>query len=552
MRTLSAKHRHMLEVERGIAPEVIAARGYYTETDPAALAALGFADFQCRAGLVIPEWTTARVQRGHKLRPDHPRAEIKTDPATGKKTPKPIKYENPAGARHQIDVPPGVETVLRDPSIPLYITEGSPKADAAWCRGLACVSLGGVWAFLRDRLVIPDLDDIDLRGRLVRIAFDSDVMRKASVREALDRLSAALDRRGATVEAVYLPDGPNGEKVGIDDFFAAGGTVAELETLTRPWSAEPPPMAPDPDDPVEKAARYRRERDEARRVIGTMFQVIVNPNLKATEKVAYIAAFGLVQQKRERGEVGPDGAVRFSAAEVSHDYRPKPEPGGHIAPVNQDGSRPRMSRDQVLPIMRAASVRNILPAHSYKVTKHRNGVTFEDTEWAIVPPASLDALLAPAAGWGPNEPKVRKVRESRACPHCNEVHAIVRKDYCQGCGSMIKTQVIEQAEAADKPEAPPPNDRRKISSGEQTSRVSASPAPPPRSFVGKISSGDSASLPVKPVGWFAASPPAPAEASSLGSCLRCGCSLPPGHRYQCGACAVAPHAPPDPITLRAD
>ncbi len=531
----------MLEVERGIAPNVIEERGYYTETDPAALAALGFADYQWRAGLVIPEWTTAGVQRGHKLRPDKPRAEIKTDPATGKTRRKPIKYENPAGGRHHIDVPPGVVPALPDPTIPLYFTEGSPKADAAWSHGLTCISLGGVWAFLRDKRVIPDFDDIEFRGRLVRIAFDSDIMRKASVREALDRLAAALERRGAIVEAVYLSDGPNGEKVGLDDFFAAGGTVVELEALTRPWSVAPPPMAPDPDDPVEKIARLQRERDEARRAISTLIQVCLNPNLKATEKVAYVAAFGLVQQKRERGDVDPDGTVRLSAAEVSNDYRPKPEPGEHVAPVNpKDGSRPRMSRDQVLPIMRAASARNILHAHPHKVTNHRNGASFHDTEWAIVPPASLDDFLAPAAGWCPEEPKVRKPRQ-QTCPHCQEPHAIVRTDTCQGCGSIIKRQVIEPPEVSAGGGTPPPDHLGKISSGEEPLRVSLPPAPPPRSFVGKISSAAPT-----PVRWLETSAPVTSGNDRFDTCLRCNRPLPPGHRYQCGPCAVAGNAPPHP------
>ncbi len=67
---LSAHHRQMLEVASGIAPEVIEVRGYYTEMSPAALAALGFADYQCRPGLVIPQWTTASVQVGYVRRPD--------------------------------------------------------------------------------------------------------------------------------------------------------------------------------------------------------------------------------------------------------------------------------------------------------------------------------------------------------------------------------------------------------------------------------------------------------------------------------------------------
>lgn len=503
MKVLSAKHRHMLEVERGISPEVIAARGYYTETDPANLRALGFAPYQCLPGLVIPETTTAGVQVGWKLRPDNPRRDAKTG--------KVIKYENPAGARHQIDVPPGVVAFLRNPSIPLYITEGSPKADAAWSRGLACVSLGGVWAFLRERLVIPDLDDIDLDGRLVLIAFDSDVMRKPSVREALERLAAAVERRGAIVHAVYLPDGPNGEKVGLDDFFAAGGTVAELEALTRPWSATPPPLLPDPDDPVEEAARYRRERDEARRAIGTLVQVCLNPNLKATEKVAIVATFGLVQAKRDRGEVDPDGTVRLSAAEIANDWRPDPKKGEHVAPFNpKDGSKPRMSRDKVRPLLNTLTKdRGLLPASPRPTVRHRDGASFQDTEWAIVPPASLDAFLIPAAGWCPEEITPRKPR-SLPCPHCNEVHKVERIDVCQGCGSIRERKIIDPPDRAGAElDMSPESTSEKLAEVRTPPVVSASPAPPPLSLVRKTIGG---AAPVEPPYLSAAfAPPAPPD-----------------------------------------
>ena len=54
------------------------------------------------------------------------------------------------------------------------------------------------------------------------IAFDSDVMTKESVRGALKRLTGWLRFRGATVRLVILAS--DGEKVGLDDYLAAGGT----------------------------------------------------------------------------------------------------------------------------------------------------------------------------------------------------------------------------------------------------------------------------------------------------------------------------------------
>ncbi len=499
MRALSPRHRQMLEGESGIAPEVIAARGYYTETRPAALAALGFAPYQCRPGLVIPQWTTAGVQVGYVLRPDNPRR----DPKTGKA----VKYESIAGSRPRLDVPPSVAAALPDPTIPLDFTEGSKKADAAGSHSRVCISLNGVYGFLTGKLVIPDFDDVALKGRLVRIFFDSDVTRKPGVRDALERFVAALERRGAIVRVGYLPEGPNGEKTGLDDFYVAGGTNEELDALARPWQPDAIPFAPDPDDPAEEFARVRRERDELKRSVSMLVQTCLNPHLRATEKVAIVAAFGLTQQKRNQGDVAPDGTVTLSSAEVSNDYRPKPEPGGHVAAFNRDGSKPRMSRDQVTPIMRAASARNILPAHSRKVTRHRDGASFVDTEWSLVPPASLDAFLKPAAEWCPPEPKVRKVRD-QTCPHCQEVHAIVRKDICQGCGSIMRETVIDPPNTDIEPTAPlqTPH-RRKFSSGQETSvKGSLSPAPLP---IGrKFSSGEPAAVPLEPA-WL--SDPAPLD-----------------------------------------
>ncbi len=160
------------------------------------------------------------------------------------------------------------------------------------------------------------------------------------------------------------------KKVGFDDFLVVR-TVADLESHVRPWSAEPPPAAPDPDDPTEVIARLQRERDDAKRAISTLIQVGLNPHLKAAEKVAYFATFGLVQQKRDRGDVEPDGTVHLSAAEIADDWRPDPEKGEHVEPFNKDGSRPRMARDKVRPILAEAVDRGLLPAKPRTLVRRR-------------------------------------------------------------------------------------------------------------------------------------------------------------------------------------
>src|SRR5205823_8874166 len=94
------------------------------------------------------------------------------------------------------------------------------------------VALLGVWNFkgqngLGGVTVLADFDYIAWNGRAVRIVFDNDVMRKPAVKAALDRLTAHLERKGASVRAVYLPAGP--EK-GVDEYLRTH-SVADLTAL---------------------------------------------------------------------------------------------------------------------------------------------------------------------------------------------------------------------------------------------------------------------------------------------------------------------------------
>jgi hypothetical protein len=132
--------------------------------------------------------------------------------------------------------------------VPLWITEGQKKADALAVHGLCAADLLGVWNFKGKNefggvTLLADFDYIALNGRTVYVVFDSDLMVKSQVRAALDRLTEHLQRRGAIVNAVYLPIGPDGAKAGVDDYLLTH-TVADLEALATKPPAAPKAAAP--------------------------------------------------------------------------------------------------------------------------------------------------------------------------------------------------------------------------------------------------------------------------------------------------------------------
>lgn len=217
---LSERHRQKLYVESAIKDEVIEARGYRTVTRPSELAALGFSRTQQRVpALLLPIYGPDGTNGLNQIRPDDPRTR---DSKTGGTSI--VKYELPTGARMRIDCPQICQPMMGDPSIDLWITEGVPKGDSLASHGFCAVSLLGVWNFkgkneFGGNAILADIDAIALNGRNVYIVFDSDVINKPGVRKALERLTEILGRRQAHVSPVYLPNNPDGSKVGVDDFL---------------------------------------------------------------------------------------------------------------------------------------------------------------------------------------------------------------------------------------------------------------------------------------------------------------------------------------------
>jgi hypothetical protein len=123
--------------------------------------------------------------------------------------------------------------------VPLVVTEGARKADSAASAGLCCIAVAGVWNWRGTNdaggsVALPDWEHVALNERTVYLAFDSDVTTKPPVQHALARLKDMLQRRHSHVQVIYLPSGPNGEKVGLDDFLAAGNTKDDVLRLATP------------------------------------------------------------------------------------------------------------------------------------------------------------------------------------------------------------------------------------------------------------------------------------------------------------------------------
>lgn len=249
MTNLRPDHRDILERESKIQSSIIESRGYYTALTKAELREIGFpASQQLAPALVVPLFNPDGTKAGYQIRPDSPRLIL------GRK--KPNKYETPNGQQNILDVHPEAVPLLRDPNIPLIITEGVKKGDAmfgAW--GKPVVTLSGVdnWRGkneLGGLMALAAWNDIPLKGRTVYIAFDSDISENIDVKRAAEKLAAYLKSKGATVKYFAFPS-TNGKKVGGDDYVAANGPFLPLVQFA---TEHPPGWAPTERSPSGRAA----------------------------------------------------------------------------------------------------------------------------------------------------------------------------------------------------------------------------------------------------------------------------------------------------------
>lgn len=144
------------------------------------------------------------------------------------------KYASQTGVPNRLDVPPVVSDAVRDPSEPLWVTEGIKKADCLASHGKAAVTLTGVFNWRSKLGTLGDWEDIPLQGRTVVICFDSDARDKRSVMLAMIRFGRWLESKGARPMYLVVPaevvqaDGSRRSVKGVDDYLHAGGTMEGL------------------------------------------------------------------------------------------------------------------------------------------------------------------------------------------------------------------------------------------------------------------------------------------------------------------------------------
>jgi hypothetical protein len=226
---LSRKHQQMLFEESGISADVAAARGYRTIRHRSEVPE-EFPNWQRRRGLLVPTHSPDGKTRGHQLRPDKPIRRKNGDAP---------KYETPHGSRITLDVNPLMLEEVRGGDGDLWATEGCKKVDTLASRGEPAVGFIGVWNMAvpktKGTVPLPCWKHVRLRGRRVIIVFDADARTNSNVQGALGRAAAMLEGLGAVVLVVYLPAVDGDEKAGVDDYLAAGGTVAELRLMAGPY-----------------------------------------------------------------------------------------------------------------------------------------------------------------------------------------------------------------------------------------------------------------------------------------------------------------------------
>lgn len=216
---LLPQHRDKLR-SSGISEQVALERGYESVTGEARLIGLGFAPYQCRLpGLLIPIRNGVGKVIAYQYRPDEPRLGQRRN---GKL--RPVKYETPTGSKHRLDAPPGVRPALKDPTVPLVLTEGPIKADSAVSAGYPALAVAGVWAW-SGPVARDDLRCVTWEGREVLVVFDSDAAENPSVFKAELALTTYLGTLGATARSTSVPSKADGSKQGLDDFLAAGGRL---------------------------------------------------------------------------------------------------------------------------------------------------------------------------------------------------------------------------------------------------------------------------------------------------------------------------------------
>ena len=82
---------------------------------------------------------------------------------------------------------------MLNPAIEVWIVEGELKALSLCLRGVPAVAVGGVWNWANQKRLLPELDWLAQKERVLRILYDSDTRDKPQVAGARYALAWALE-----------------------------------------------------------------------------------------------------------------------------------------------------------------------------------------------------------------------------------------------------------------------------------------------------------------------------------------------------------------------
>jgi hypothetical protein len=222
--------------------------------------------------------------------------------------------------------PPELPPMIMDVTVPLIVTEGVRKADSAVSCNLCCIALMGVSAWHR----LPDWNDFPIKDRTVFLCFDSDATQKRPVWIQLRDLKGWLETHGGKVSIIYLPPGPHGEKVGLDDFIAALVTqgIGEKEICVKLLALATDELRPAPGaDEKNKIAEGQRpeifvDRGQLRDKVGKALDALGKKN----DPPLLFCRGGILTRLRDNGDVVElealdDAALLSELSEAANWYR---------------------------------------------------------------------------------------------------------------------------------------------------------------------------------------------------------------------------------------
>lgn len=186
--------------------------------------------FQPVAGMIIPYHDPDGVPTGFI------RTRYFDPPMLGGVRKKAVRYQQPRGSAPEVYLPPlnwaNWREIMADPAQPIIITEGEFKSLSVMANSfIPTMGLGGVFMFADNKATLPTLEATNWARRKVFIVFDSDIDTKIGVQLAESRLAQWLLGQRAVVHTARLPPATNGEKQGADDFIAACGAEAFINSL---------------------------------------------------------------------------------------------------------------------------------------------------------------------------------------------------------------------------------------------------------------------------------------------------------------------------------